>query len=1530
MSFRRSCPRFATGRGNADGEPLEGDDTIPRSRSTGSGGDGRPASGPAWYVAAFGKHPGWNDHIDDLGLETPFLIEVKRRLYVEGIGGSVDSGAWDKLESTQRLEEFNHAFVWRRPGDIVIGRMWSSRDGKGRTRYPMIVCMEGRGVPLGWMLERAVPTLDRLQLECQSTTEASAVRSAIDAARSAMRAQLVSSPPVGPELTVSNAAIAQLAGRSEMGPEARGVHRLLYQMERELGDYRPVSRDASRTRAVDVHPQHIRVPTTVDGVGAIATLWLRTVLSQVAPRTEVVLLIPLGQDWLDLVVGTPDGPQFFCLRASPKAVPLVTDIPYSLDTEFVARANRLIGDGAAAVERPIELGGDGAATSNKGLFERLAAWTRARIQMITGIVAALALVGAGAYLFMQGSGGGGPPQSIARPAPPRTAASDPGSPDAETEPWRELVARHRRWFGAFLRRLDEPPSVALPGIEVASRRELYESDASLRGLLGALDAARALGPIDPLGIAGINRADLMTLEQNPPPAVYSGSAGAQIARALDVVRGFRTAFTGEWAALSELRARADAFATQRWDDASALLRQTADGVAPAEGRDVASAVDAAVVVLWTSGELERHWTAIQARGPLFRDTGDRVLGSYVNWAAGSIANASSPGLSGLLSMHAAAARADQLGDRLTSFVREEWETIDHEAFARSPIHAAFNGTPTWETFETWLFEAPDFRSLDPALNPTRTWSVPQRFAEIDQVLESLTREFGVSVDAAVEARLVEVRERAVAIGRRPWNRENQERIAAETAAVQREADELWQIVSARLDRSRAERVSNAAEARARLRDKVRVVAGSSALNSAWARWRDHLLAEATDANVAEVLARADELEGVLTEFQRRLPGSLEGPASPETWYRALVSNADLGREQRIERALSTWKERPPSGPELTRALEAVAIEHVAWLRGAASLSATLASIESRLAGAYGIDEPGPDGTTLEMLAAECRSSVVLADGAIREAAASVLDRVDALRAIRDERRRQALVEEAERGTSKARVVNAWRSLGAGEMSWPGSLEELLIERRLGDAARRAAATVSNEGRARALRMEIEGESRVRWERGFARLVEPAQVESAAEIMDEFGVHPRDLSDKRLAYNALLAGLKVVCGRGISDEDAARRIDSFLGDLKASGVDPQEAATLTAELRPLIADPPPARPMIEVTSLGPGRAGWLGVVEDGRVTFVSNALGWPVSISFVRIESGAGVAEPFYLATTELSVGMLAAATADPDRLGGFSQLRPVVDPPGPHGWEIAQGRVQARAAWASKLPGGTDERNYPTLAAAPSPGWNHPAQYLSPSAALYVCAVLGSRPPTSAEWRAAYEADGWSSGRNARNLRDLRWRRLHEEASAVRLAGKPPYWPDTGVFWPVGFDRLSHSGAAATVAVAADDGYLWFAPVDEGEGVFRHLVGNVAELVFNDAAGASSLAAGDADASHLLAVSKWREFRVLGGSALSAPGLGLDSDLQVDEFDVADQLGYSDVGIRLAFSARGSEPPRVPLGVRVVRIIERHGYLPPD
>ena len=197
-----------------------------------------PGAGQFLALGAFGKHPGWDDHVEDLGLETETLILAKRVLYEQGVGGEIDTGAWEKLDPAQRAEEFNHVFVWQRGGQFLIGRMWSSSDGKGRTRYPMVVCAHYAGAPLAWGLQRALAKLEELEQACKATNTAEGVRSALDRARSGLRA-LLSNTGAGEAYTPASEALRQFVSAPAFGADQTGWFRIMYQIQSQMAAYAP-------------------------------------------------------------------------------------------------------------------------------------------------------------------------------------------------------------------------------------------------------------------------------------------------------------------------------------------------------------------------------------------------------------------------------------------------------------------------------------------------------------------------------------------------------------------------------------------------------------------------------------------------------------------------------------------------------------------------------------------------------------------------------------------------------------------------------------------------------------------------------------------------------------------------------------------------------------------------------------------------------------------------------------------------------------------------------------------------------------------------------------------------------------------------------------------------------------------------------------------------------------------------------------------------------------------------------------------
>ncbi len=300
---------------------------------------------------AFGKHPAWDDHIDDLGLETDRLVEVRRRLYAEGISANVDSGAWDKLEDGARLPVFEHSILWLWGEEVCFGRIWSSRDAKGRTQYPMALVAEGVGVDPAWLVRTAGPRLERGRSSCAEIGEQDKVREAIDQIRADLRSELAAAGDQAADRWEPDPyLLAAIADRSELatdGQKALGLVRLMYEIEKEMDEFRrPDSKSWRRSRLLTGRPRHMRVPGWGEA-GACMLTWgafLRTQLAEEAPIVLIAPVRPGGRSlgWVDVLVGEPGPTEWFCLRAGVRALALHTEIPYKIEGDFQDRCRLLM------------------------------------------------------------------------------------------------------------------------------------------------------------------------------------------------------------------------------------------------------------------------------------------------------------------------------------------------------------------------------------------------------------------------------------------------------------------------------------------------------------------------------------------------------------------------------------------------------------------------------------------------------------------------------------------------------------------------------------------------------------------------------------------------------------------------------------------------------------------------------------------------------------------------------------------------------------------------------------------------------------------------------------------------------------------------------------------------------------------------------------------------------------------------------------------------------------------------------------
>lgn len=291
---------------------------------------------PSVYLGAFGKHPGWDDHIEDLGLDTDSLIFAKTLLYVQGIGGQIDSGTWEKLDPSQKLPEFKHMFLWSRGNQCLIGRLWSSSDGKGRTRYPMVICAHVAGLPAISALNLVLPHLERIEQACLLTQSATEVRSILDRSRAELQngsvgwAGTALNSPTPPEL-------AAFVASPQLGPDREGWLRILYQMQNQCGAFAR-GRFTTRGDLGALRPEHFRLPVGTAPARALL-LWSRFFLSRIDPAVPLMLIAPLEEAWIDAILGEPTPQEVFCLRAGTKALPLATEVPYTMDDAFRRQAH---------------------------------------------------------------------------------------------------------------------------------------------------------------------------------------------------------------------------------------------------------------------------------------------------------------------------------------------------------------------------------------------------------------------------------------------------------------------------------------------------------------------------------------------------------------------------------------------------------------------------------------------------------------------------------------------------------------------------------------------------------------------------------------------------------------------------------------------------------------------------------------------------------------------------------------------------------------------------------------------------------------------------------------------------------------------------------------------------------------------------------------------------------------------------------------------------------------------------------------
>ncbi len=284
---------------------------------------------PRFYLSGFGKHPGWNDHLDDIGLATSSLIDARRILY-GGLAHQIESAAWDKAGPDKVAPGFDHVIHWTRMGETLTGLMWSSQDGKGRSLYPMSALAHSVGQPFEWVANTVLPALEDTAAKCRSTTSADKVINLFGQTQQSLRNRSVDVTQA--PFAVSSGGVRVWA--AYFSREQVALRRVLHHIRGNFGPFAPGCLEwcegEKKARSCSMRLPQIPGTKPAESLNA----WLSFLATQVDPAIPILGLLPMDRNWVDLIVGEPGPEDFFVLRALPAAVPLVTDIPYQLDAEM--------------------------------------------------------------------------------------------------------------------------------------------------------------------------------------------------------------------------------------------------------------------------------------------------------------------------------------------------------------------------------------------------------------------------------------------------------------------------------------------------------------------------------------------------------------------------------------------------------------------------------------------------------------------------------------------------------------------------------------------------------------------------------------------------------------------------------------------------------------------------------------------------------------------------------------------------------------------------------------------------------------------------------------------------------------------------------------------------------------------------------------------------------------------------------------------------------------------------------------------
>lgn len=280
--------------------------------------------GSRLHCGLFGKHPSYADFLS-VKLQSCSLGMAKDTLIDKGIRQLVDFWGKDAIE-------FDHVFLWRRGNQAIFGRLWRSPDSINRADIPMIFCVHTVAISTTWALDHLLPKLEAFKQGFVNAKTPTEVYELYDQTETELRELVVTAPRADlpndiPTLARSEFVtsttpehLLQVIYRTAFGllpaPSHRGavIGRLSshFPGERERRDQH-ISRPVELTTE-PLSPSHtgshIRLSANSDSAPTTLRMWADFLGFLIGHDALILLMIPCGRSWLDLIIGEPKQPSF--------------------------------------------------------------------------------------------------------------------------------------------------------------------------------------------------------------------------------------------------------------------------------------------------------------------------------------------------------------------------------------------------------------------------------------------------------------------------------------------------------------------------------------------------------------------------------------------------------------------------------------------------------------------------------------------------------------------------------------------------------------------------------------------------------------------------------------------------------------------------------------------------------------------------------------------------------------------------------------------------------------------------------------------------------------------------------------------------------------------------------------------------------------------------------------------------------------------------------------------------------------------